>query len=88
MWCLDEPTARQVNREGQCMRTFWESPFEFKPLDNEEALRSCMSYLDFNPVRSAMAEIPSNQTTRASKSALLRSSIWPKPFAARPSSRH
>jgi len=58
MWCLDEPTARQVNREGQCMRTFWESPFEFKPLDNEEALRSCMSYLDFNPVRSAMAENP------------------------------
>ena len=58
MKCLNEPIARQANREDQCTGHFWESRFKSQPLDTEEALLSCMAYVDINPVRAAMAETP------------------------------
>lgn len=58
MKCLNEPIAREANKEEGCTGHFWESRFKSQALLTEEALLSCMAYVDLNPVRSAIAETP------------------------------
>ena len=58
MKALNEPIARQANKEDGCTGHFWESRFKSQALLTEEAVLSCMAYVDLNPVRANMADTP------------------------------
>ncbi|WP_345427521.1 transposase [Halioxenophilus aromaticivorans] len=58
MKCLNEPIARQANKEDECTGHFWESRYKSQALLTQEALLSAMCYVDLNPVRAGMAITP------------------------------
>ncbi len=62
MRCLNQPIARQANLEDGCTGKFWGSRFNSQALKSEEALLSCMAYVDLNPVRAGIAETPESSS--------------------------
>ena len=58
MKALNEPIARQANKEDNCKGHFWESRFKSQALFTNESLISAMAYTDLNPVRSDIAPTP------------------------------
>ncbi|NBD96246.1 MAG: transposase [Gammaproteobacteria bacterium] len=67
MRALNEPIARMANREDGCTGRFWEGRFKCQALLDEQAVLSCMAYVDLNPVRAGMCE-----TLRASEHTSVR----------------
>ena len=55
MRALNHPLACLANREDKVTGHFWESRFKSAVLLDEEAILSCMAYVDLNPVRARIA---------------------------------
>ncbi len=58
MRALAEPIESRSNSEDKCTGRFWEGRFKCQKLVDETSIFACSAYVDLNPVRAGVAEVP------------------------------
>jgi len=58
MKCLAGRHARRVNTRNSWSGSLWESRFKCSPIDTDRYLLTCGRYIDFNPVRAGLVQLP------------------------------